>query len=304
MRPMVVTIEPGTASLAESPLPMKATASRMSPGTSTKSGQPTPPRSKPRPSRNSSPRTISAIPITCLRPCTTNRLLAFPYGKVYLTGARFVGGRWGRRDIAERHCRPLGRGPGGGAGSGGRQVSFTARKPLDRGLHGRGGMHQAVLDEDVGRTAPAAGRTDDVKAWHVRLPGLGIEFGHAALQVDSYTSGEQQLGRCEVAGKGEDLIGAQPLLAGGRAHHDVILFDRLEAAIEQGRDRALLDAIEEVRPYPVLEAWLEVLAAVHHGHLGAGAVQVKRGVSGAGTAAHERHRPPEERVSLGVVVAD
>src|SRR5690606_23307394 len=78
----------------------------------------------------------------------------------------------------------------------------------------------------------------------------------------------------------------------------------LDDGLEAGGDRALLDPVLEVRPDPVLEGPLHVLATVDDRHVGARAVQVERGVRGAGAAAHYHHRPAEVRVRLGVVVRD
>src|SRR5690554_4043459 len=284
MRPVTVTMEPGTA---REPLPIrlvKAMNRRMMPGMMTKNGHPKACRLSAGPMRNTNPSSTRPMPMPM------SRCFIRPY-LLYRSVTVSRGWRPGVvRDPREKR-------------SAGQVAHLRCAAVLGHErVHGGLGVQESVLDEDVGRTVAEPGGADDVQAGHVALEGDRIQLSGLGGGVYLDAGGGEELGAGAVAGEGEDAVSGDVERVAQLADGDVLRGDAGDHGLEVCGDGPLLDAVLEVGFDPVLEAVPQRLAAVHQRYLGAAAVQVQRGVRGAGAGADDDHVAAHVGVRLVVVV--
>src|SRR5882757_4633720 len=163
-------------------------------------------------------------------------------------------------------------------------------------------VEASVFNKDLAGARTGHDYTGYVDARKVAFERYGIADGTVLLgrQIDPNAGQEIVIG--VVSGQRKNEVIFQALRTSRSVEHNEVRTNLEDSAIEIGRNLTGLDAVLDVRPYPILHVRMNLGAAVDHCHASSMPPEIKRGLSCGIFAADDDHIVIEIRMRLAIVM--
>ena len=146
-------------------------------------------------------------------------------------------------------------------------------------------MHAGILDKPAMGIHPPADNASQVQMRYIGFHGDRIILRLEGRVIDSRTCLPEEIETGLIARQGDHIVVRDRLNPFRRLNVHFFLPDRHEAGVREGRNAALLDAVLDIRFYPVFYPRPNTLSTNDHGHfrtLSPGFQgRVHRGIAGA-----------------------